>query len=418
MAKLAQATSKYTIVARFTASGVIDKPDVIGAVFGQTEGLLGADMDLRELQRTGRIGRIEVSLKSEGGKSEGMIEIPSSLDASETALIAATLETIERIGPCETKITVDKVEDVRSNKRKYLVERAKDLLSQLEDKMPERTEMMEEVVGAVRTSEVMSYKGLPCGPDLEVSEEIVVCEGRADVLKLLRNGIKNTIAVEGTSVPDAVVELSKRKSVTAFLDGDRGGDLILREMVQKGVELEFVARAPYGKEVEELTKKEIYKSLRERVTIETARRDLEKPFEDRTRGNYTEEKTPLRAEREPESKEESAEEEAQRPKRRPAGMTEENVARLKDVLDGLTGTRAAYLLDARLDVLGKIPTKEVFNAMREVDGTHTVVLDGTVDQKLINFAKAQNVRNVIGMKLEKRVRIPRTMNVMTARDLA
>src|SRR3989338_923920 len=259
MAKLAQATSKYTVRAHFSASGVIEKPDVIGAVFGQTEGLLGADMDLRELQRTGRIGRIEVDLKSVDGKTEGAIEIPSSLDASETALIAATLETIERIGPCETKITVEKVEDVRASKRKFLMERAKDLLAQIEETMPERSEMTEELTGAVRSSEVMSYKGLPCGPDVQSSEEIIVCEGRADVLKLLRNGIKNAIAVEGTSVPEAVVELSKEKSVTAFLDGDRGGDLILREMVQRGGDIEFVSRAPYGKEVEELTKKEIYK---------------------------------------------------------------------------------------------------------------------------------------------------------------
>ena len=412
MAKLAQATSKYTVRAHFSASGVIEKPDVIGAVFGQTEGLLGADMDLRELQRTGRIGRIEVDLKSVDGKTEGAIEIPSSLDASETALIAATLETIERIGPCETKITVEKVEDVRASKRKFLMERAKDLLAQIEETMPERSEMTEELTGAVRSSEVMSYKGLPCGPDVQSSEEIIVCEGRADVLKLLRNGIKNAIAVEGTSVPEAVVELSKEKSVTAFLDGDRGGDLILREMVQRGVDIEFVSRAPYGKEVEELTKKEIYKSLRERMTLADAKREIEKTINDRSRAQTS---TPVPMEAHVSGAPE-AEEPA--PRRRSVGVGERDLTRLRETLDGLTGTRAAYLLDEKLDVLGKIPAKEVFNAIREVEGVNGIVLEGPIDQKVINLAKSHNTKYVVGMKVEKKVRAPRTMVVLTSRDFS
>lgn len=410
MAKLAQATSKYTVRAHFTASGVIEKPDVIGAVFGQTEGLLGAEMDLRELQRTGRIGRIEVDMKSAEGKTEGTIEIPSSLDASETALIAATLETIERIGPCETKITVERVEDVRSSKRKFVMDRAKDILSKLEENMPEKSEITEELVGSVRSAEVGTYKGLPCGPDVTSAEEIIICEGRADVLKLLRNGIKNTVAVEGTSVPEAVVELSKEKSVTAFLDGDRGGDLILREMLQKGVDVEFVARAPYGKEVEELTKKEIYKSLRERVPTETAKRDIEKSINERARAAEAPAQPKIEVSIEQES-------DVRQTKRRPAGLSEESLRRLREIADGLTGSRAAYLLDERMNVLGKIPVKEIFNAMREVDGVHTVVLDGVIDQKLINFAKDHNTQMIVGSKIEKRVRVPRTMNVYTGHEI-
>ena len=69
MAKLAQNFAKYLIHARLQAKGIVEKPDVIGAIFGQTEGLLGADMDLRELQRTGRVGRIEVDVKNNKGFS-------------------------------------------------------------------------------------------------------------------------------------------------------------------------------------------------------------------------------------------------------------------------------------------------------------------------------------------------------------
>src|SRR3989339_1812267 len=123
MAKLAQNFAKYLVHARMNAKGVVERPDIIGAIFGQTEGLIGQDLDLRELQRTGRIGRIEVNVRNIKGKSVAEITIPSSLDASETALIAATLETIDKVGPCDAEVEVMKVEDVRSQKRQYVIER-------------------------------------------------------------------------------------------------------------------------------------------------------------------------------------------------------------------------------------------------------------------------------------------------------
>ena len=131
MAKLAQSTIKYLIEAEFTTDGIVEKPDVIGAIFGQTEGLLGQDLDLRELQRTGRIGRIDVDTLSEEGKTKGRISVPSSLDSSETALIAAALETIERIGPCGSDVKIKDVKDVRAKKREFMVDRAKNILQDL-----------------------------------------------------------------------------------------------------------------------------------------------------------------------------------------------------------------------------------------------------------------------------------------------
>ncbi|RLI96277.1 MAG: DNA primase, partial [Candidatus Aenigmatarchaeota archaeon] len=160
MAKLAPTSTKYLIKAKIKANGVIEKPDVIGAVFGQTEGLLGSDLDLRELQRSGRIGRIEVEIKSEEGSSEGVITIPSSLDAAETAMIAATLETIDRVGPCKAEIELKSVEDMRSEKRKYVVDKAKDILKGLHDSgVPDSNVISEEIKEAVRTQEISSYQG-------------------------------------------------------------------------------------------------------------------------------------------------------------------------------------------------------------------------------------------------------------------
>ena len=261
-------TTKYVIHAHISAEGVVERPDVVGAVFGQTEGLLGADLDLRELQKTGRIGRIEVNINSKYGKSSGNILIPSSLDKIETSILAAALETIDRVGPCISKIAVTKIEDVRSSKRQQIIERAKLILTDMfDDSVPESQEITEAVKSAVRIEEVTFIDNLPAGPNVLDSDSIIVVEGRADVLALLRCGIKNAIAVEGTNVPGLVAELSKKKTVTVFTDGDRGGELILKELLQVA-DVDYVARPPEGKSVEDLTQKEIIKALRSKVPVE------------------------------------------------------------------------------------------------------------------------------------------------------
>ncbi len=265
MSKLAPTSTKYVIKAGIKANGVVEKPDIIGAVFGQTEGLLGSELDLRELQRTGRIGRIDVNIKSVKGKSEGEIFIPSSLDAAETALIAATLETIERVGPCTAKISLKEVEDTRSDKRKYVIDKAKSILRNLsETGAADTSDISDEIKEAVRTGEVTEVFGLTAGPAVMDSDNILIVEGRADVINLLKFGIRNTVAIEGTSVSKAVIDLCRRKNTTLFVDGDRGGQLIAKEIMQK-TDLDFIAQAPEGKEVEELTQKEAYKALREKV---------------------------------------------------------------------------------------------------------------------------------------------------------
>jgi len=268
MAKLAQSTIKYLIEANFTCEGMVEKPDVIGAIFGQTEGLLGADLDLRELQRTGRIGRIDVEINSDEAKTSGKIIIPSSLDSSETALIAASLETIERIGPCYSEIKVSNVKDVRADKREFMLNRAKDILQNLFiEEIPSTATLSEKIRESVRTTQVQEYDGLVCGPDALTSEEIIILEGRADVLNLLKNGIKNVIAIGGAVIPQSIIDFSKQKTTTLFVDGDRAGELIIKEMMQLA-DVDYISRAPNGKEVEELSKKEIFKALRERLTAE------------------------------------------------------------------------------------------------------------------------------------------------------
>ena len=259
--------TKYLIKAKLTADGIVDKPDVVGAIFGQTEGLLGDELDLRDLQKSGRIGRIEVDVQSKSGKSEGIVLVSSSLDQVETAILASALETIDRVGPCKAGMRVLGIEDVRVSKREQVVERAKELLNDLiKQSKGKSSDLTESIRQSIQVEEITTYgkDHCPAGPAVKDSEAIIIVEGRSDVLNLLRAGVKNAIAVEGTNIPETVQELSKERVATAFVDGDRGGELILRELFQVA-EVDFVARAPRAHEVEELSAKQLTKCLRNKV---------------------------------------------------------------------------------------------------------------------------------------------------------
>jgi DNA primase len=269
-------TTKYLIHIHIETEGVVEKSDVVGAIFGQTEGLLGEDLDLRDLQRSGRVGRIEVQMASKHGKTSGELYIASSLDRAETAILAASLETIERVGPCVAMIKVRGIEDLRVIKRRQIVNRAKELLLESFDDVGISTnEILAEVRESIRVEKVLSIgeERLPAGPNVLDSDAIIIVEGRADVLNLLKCGIKNIVAVEGTKVPQIVADLSIKKNATAFVDGDRGGDLILRELLQVA-DIDYVAFSPRGRSVEDLSRKEIVKSLRNKIPADVLRTQI------------------------------------------------------------------------------------------------------------------------------------------------
>jgi len=266
MAKISPTSIKYSIIADFTADGPFQKPDVIGALFGQTEGLLGSDMELRELQKEGKIGRIEVDLATEGGKTTGEITIPSALDKTETTIIAASLETIDKIGPTDAKITIRDISDVRGGKRDYIMERAKALLAGISNEGVDSTEMGTELRESARISKAVTYgeEGLAAGPDIDNDKELIVVEGRADVVNMLKFGIKNVIGMQGTKFPKTITTLGETKELTLFVDGDRGGNLIAQNVCDNA-KVVYIAQAPDGKEVEELTQKELLQALRKKV---------------------------------------------------------------------------------------------------------------------------------------------------------
>lgn len=377
-------TTKYLIHAQINANGIVEKPDVVGAIFGQTEGLLSNDLDLRELQKTGRIGRIKVNINSRGGRSKGEIVIPSSLDRVETAILAASLETINRVGPCEAYIQVSKVEDVRAVKRRKVVDRAKELYKgMMEEVTPESLKMIEEVKEAMRIHEITEFgdERLPAGPNVSTSDAILVVEGRADVLNLLKYGVKNAIAVEGVSVPKTVAELTKNKTVTAFVDGDRGGELILKELLQVG-EVDYVTRAPRGKEVEDLAKEEVMVALRDKIPVEQMYHDLGVKVE------KVEEKEKDKG--------------------------EDKIKVLKNVLKELEGSGNAEIFDDALNILKEVKVENLYDELKNIENnTYAVVFDGVISQRLVDIAKEKGLKNIVAVRMSDVVKKPSPIKVIT-----
>jgi DNA primase len=422
--------AKYQIRARITAEGVIDKPDVVGAVFGQTEGLLGDELDLRDLQKSGRIGRIEVEIDSRKGKSEGEVIIPSSLDQVETAIVASGLETVDRIGPCRAKIEVVSVEDIRISKRQKVVDRAKEILAHLqEESKGVGLDLTEAVRAAVQVEEITTYgpEHLPSGPNIDQADALIVVEGRSDVLNLLRCGIKNVIAVEGTSVPQTVKDLSRGKTVTVFTDGDRAGELILREMLQT-MDIDFVARAPRGSEVEELTQKQLLKCLRNKIPINQylemsgfeSTGSTREPREERgeARGERREERDAgggRREERERGPSRPAPPPAAPAPP--PAALSPE-LGRYFELLNGVENASRCLFVGENDAVVGEAPVKEMIEAIAGLaTPAKAVVFDGIVSQRLVDVAQEKGIGTVVGTRLGPIGKFPEQVKVYTRADL-
>ena len=403
-------TTKYLIHAQITANGIVEKPDVVGAVFGQTEGLLSNDLDLRELQRTGRIGRIQVNIHSNSGRAKGEIVIPSSLDRVETAILAASLETINRVGPCEAEIHTTKVEDVRAVKREQVVNRAKEIYKKMVESVgPTSMRMIEEVREAMRVHEISEYgeDRLPAGPSIHTSDAIIVVEGRSDVLNLLKYGIKNTVAVEGVSVPRSIGELSKKRTTTAFVDGDRGGELILKELLQIG-DVDYITRAPKGKEVEDLEKNEVLVALRDKVptaqflaTTNILNDSGSSNKKDNHRNNKRNQKY-------------NRNEKRQAQKQPEPEVEDDEVTLMKDMLKEFEGTGCGAILDEALNMTKEVEVENIYEEIKNIEGTaDTVIFDGVISQRLVDVASDKGIKKLVAFKSMNIVKKPHDVKLIT-----
>ena len=418
MGKLSPISTKYLIVVKFFCNGIIEKPDVIGAIFGQTEGLLGEDLELRELQKRGKIGRIEVKVEYEGDKSKGVVEIPTALNKTETTLVAAAIETIDRIGPAEAKFEVIEVKDVREEKRKYVVERAKELLQKISANIPETREIEEAVKLRTKISEIKEIGEEKLAAGNIEGKELIVVEGRADVINLLKHNIDNVIAMNGINVPDTIKKLSKEKIITLFVDGDRGGILLAKSAI-KNANIAYVAVAPEGKEVEELVGKEILAALRKRKPAEEFLAEIEGKKKIGKKEGKREKKKEKKSKvvEETEVKEEKKQVKRGRTKKKEKVKGEEKLQkevekkieekeklekevetelerlskeeiykRITPFLNEAIGSKSAYILSKSLKLVKVLPIANLKFLLQRFFG-YCLIIDGSIDDYLIDIAE-------------------------------
>jgi len=374
MAKISPVSIKYMIHANFRVEGALEKSDIIGAIFGQTEGLLGADLEMRDLQKEGKIGRIEVELERKNRITLGEIRIPTALDQSETTLIAAAVETIEKIGPCDAQVEVERIEDVRGSKRDYIIERAKKLMADFGSRTDSR-EISKTVKESARTADVKEYgkEKLPCG---DISEkEIVVVEGRADVLNLLRTGVKNVISMNGTKLPDSIKDLSEEKEITLFVDGDRGGKLIIQNVLDNA-KIKNICVAPDGKEVEELSGKEVLQTLRKKMPVDEF---LERSKYEKKRNGYKRE-TRARTAKSSGS---------------PTSINEETKSKIKEIAEKNKGKGKALFLNNNLEEVKRISIRAITITLKKLsEKPFIIIIDGTATKTAISVAEESGVKAI------------------------
>lgn len=413
---------KYLVKLRFDVDGVVEKADLIGAIFGQTEGLFGPEMNLNELQKTWKVGRIEINLESKNDKTWGAILIPMSTDVSTAALIAAAVESVDKVGPCSARVILEGIEDVRASKRAQIADRAKDIMKEWSSRTSSEGEnLLKDVQESTKRARVVNFgvENLPAGPGVYTADGVYIVEGRADVILFLRAGIENVVAVEGTSIPQAVIDLSRKKRIIAVLDGDRGGDLIEKELAQV-MKVEKVIRAPDGKEVEDLTPIEVHQMLRGELpgrNPREGRQDRSERFERRERPERAEryERAP-RAERAP-----RYERYERAPRAEPAAPATPPVPapvvdKIKEVFPSINGTLEAMLLDETLSEKGRMPISELV-AKLDGSGATYLVFDGIVTQRLIDAAGRASVKGIIGHRIGEIKQMPDGLSVGTFRDL-
>ena len=413
-------SSKYLIRASIRANGVVNKSDVVGAIFGQTEGLLGDELDLRDLQKSGRMGRIEVEITSNKGKSVGEIVISSSMDQVETSVFAAALETVERVGPCKATVKITTLEDSRTSKREIIIDRARSLLINLiKDSRGAGSTITDTVRQVLQTEEIVRFKGkLPAGPNVDTSDAVIIVEGRGDVLNLLRHGIKNAIAVEGTDIPKEVIALSTERTVTAFVDGDRGGEMIIQELLQVA-ELDFISRAPDNTEVEHLTHKQIMKSLRDKVSAELfmEQNKWARPSSSGAKAKSSDKKT-RRGTKSKSSKEEKATPKEKEVTEKVPAEAAVASSVFMEQLDQLQGTKNARLLmgDEVADEVSISGLQEVLET-RKNNGANTLVMDGIITQRLIELVPKAGIKIIVAEKKGPLPRDPVGITMFTREDL-
>jgi DNA primase len=383
---------KYHVKLKFEVDGLVEKADIIGAIFGQTEGLLGPEMNLNELQKVSKVGRIEVNVDTKSNMAKGDALIPMSTDISTAALIAAAIESIDKVGPFQAKFGLLGIDDIRAIKKKVIVDRAKKIVQEWATKtISEGEEMLKDVYDASKPGKLTAFgkAQLACGTGVFDSDWVILVEGRADVINLLRAGFDNAIAIEGAKIDETITKLTEGKKVIAFLDGDRAGDLILKEL-QGLVKIDKILRAPMGREVEECTPLEIAEILKETMPFVTAN------GQQRTQSLQQAGSIQLQKQ---ERQQQIEEQQLQITSQSNNNIKEEDTGILlavKEVYPQINETLEAVVLDSSMKTLLKVPVSDIVKKLNSTEGAKMLVLDGIVTQRLVEAADKVGIEYIVG----------------------
>ena len=391
---------KYHVKLKFEVDGLVEKADIIGAIFGQTEGLLGPEMNLNELQKVSKVGRIEVNVDTKSNIAKGDALIPMSTDISTAALIAAAIESIDKVGPFQARFGLVGIDDIRAIKKKVIVDRAKKIVQEWATKtISEGEEMLKDVYDASKPGKLTAFgkAQLACGTGVFDSGWIILVEGRADVINLLRGGFDNAIAIEGAKIDETVTKLTEGKKVIAFLDGDRAGDLILKEL-QGLVKIDKILRAPPGREVEECTPVEIAEILKDAmpfVSADTQQLSSIQP-------QQTESRQTQKRDRQEQVVQQQEEQQTEIIASSSANQQEDAadiVSAVREVYPQINETLEAVILDSSRKTLLKIPVSDVVKKLNSAEGAKMLVLDGIVTQRLVEAADKAGIEYIVGHRM-------------------
>jgi DNA primase len=410
---------KYHVKLKFEVDGLVEKADIIGAIFGQTEGLLGPEMNLNELQKVSKVGRIEVNVDSKSNTAKGDALIPMSTDISTAALIAAAIESIDKVGPFQARFGLVGIDDIRAIKKKLIVDRAKKIVQEWATKtISEGEEMLKDVYDASKPGKLTAFgkAQLACGTGVFDSDWIILVEGRADVINLLRAGFDNAIAIEGAKIDETVTKLSEGKRVIAFLDGDRAGDLILKEL-QGLVKIDKILRAPLGREVEECTPLEIAEILKETAQYVAPSAQHGQSFQ-QTQQHSESKQTNKRDKQEQIT--EIQQHQTQVVSNSSSSVQQEDnadiLSAVREVYPQINETLEAVLLDSSMRTLLKIPVSDVVKKLNITEGATLLVLDGIVTQRLVEAADKAGIQYIIGHRTAE-LKKPTDVRVRTFGDM-
>jgi DNA primase len=407
---------KYHVKLKFEVDGLVEKADIIGAIFGQTEGLLGPEMNLNELQKVSKVGRIEVNVDSKSNSAKGDALIPMSTDISTAALIAAAIESIDKVGPFQAKFSLIGIDDIRAIKKKIIVDRAKKIVQEWATKtISEGEEMLKDVYDASKPGRLTTFgkAQLACGVGVFDSDWIILVEGRADVINLLRAGYDNAIAIEGAKIDETILKLTHGKRIIAFIDGDRAGDLILKEL-QGLVKIDKVYRAPTGREVEECTPLEISEILKdvEEYIKNTNTNKLHSENQLQTRNNFQQasnqsstnttdiDRSILNNQQNKRSIEYNNINNLNYPLLdKNTSSTNENekiILTIKQIFPEINETLEAIIFDKSMKTIIKMPISEIIKKISDAHGGRLLVLDGIITQRLVEAANKIGIQYIIG----------------------